>query len=104
MRGERREGKGYPSNKNPCYGPTFVHRIEKNADQDDENNTTRIYEHDQFTRSVVAVCCLSLTVVVDMTFTHEGNKTYFDGLVNFEKMVSIGKTVQLFNSYYLNTL
>ena len=23
-----------------------------------------------------------------MTFTHEGNKTYFDGLVNFEKMVS----------------
>ena len=25
----------------------------------------------------------------DMTFTHEGNKTYFDGLVNFEKMVSI---------------
>ena len=24
----------------------------------------------------------------DMTFTHEGNKTYFDGLVNFEKMVS----------------
>jgi len=31
--------------------------------------------------------------VVDMTFTHEGNKTYFDGLVNFEKMVSISKTV-----------
>jgi len=24
-----------------------------------------------------------------MTFTHEGNKTYFDGLVNFEKMVSL---------------
>jgi len=23
-----------------------------------------------------------------MTFTHDGNKTYFDGLVNFEKMVS----------------
>ena len=22
-----------------------------------------------------------------MTFTHEGNKTHFDGLVNFEKMV-----------------
>ena len=23
----------------------------------------------------------------DLTFTHDGNKTYFDGLVNFEKMV-----------------
>lgn len=23
----------------------------------------------------------------DLTFTHEGNKTYFGGLVNFEKMV-----------------
>uniref|UniRef100_A0A914RR01 Ras-GEF domain-containing protein n=1 Tax=Parascaris equorum TaxID=6256 RepID=A0A914RR01_PAREQ len=23
----------------------------------------------------------------DLTFTHEGNKTYFAGLVNFEKMV-----------------
>lgn len=26
--------------------------------------------------------------IVDLTFTHDGNKTYFDGLVNFEKMVS----------------
>ena len=25
----------------------------------------------------------------DMTFTNEGNKTHFDGLVNFEKMVNI---------------
>lgn len=25
----------------------------------------------------------------DMTFTHEGNKTFIDGLVNFEKMVSL---------------
>lgn len=24
----------------------------------------------------------------DMTFTHEGNKTFVDSLVNFEKMVS----------------
>lgn len=24
-----------------------------------------------------------------MTFTHEGNKTFVDGLVNFEKMVSV---------------
>lgn len=24
----------------------------------------------------------------DLTFTHEGNKTYFAGLINFEKMVS----------------
>ena len=23
-----------------------------------------------------------------MTFTHEGNKTFFNGLVNFEKMVN----------------
>jgi len=33
--------------------------------------------------------------VTDMTFTHEGNKTYyFDRLVNFEKMVRISKTAQ----------
>ena len=31
---------------------------------------------------------LSSISISDMTFTHEGNKTYFDGLVNFEKMVS----------------
>lgn len=24
----------------------------------------------------------------DLTFIHEGNKTYYNGLVNFEKMVS----------------
>lgn len=28
------------------------------------------------------------TSLTDMTFTHEGNKTYTDSLVNFEKMVS----------------
>jgi len=40
---------------------------------------------------------------VDMTFTHEGNKTYFDGLVNFEKMVSRYIYVPLilvYNLYY----
>lgn len=26
-----------------------------------------------------------------MTFTHEGNKTFIDNLVNFEKMVRIAK-------------
>nr|XP_006822120.1 PREDICTED: rap guanine nucleotide exchange factor 4-like [Saccoglossus kowalevskii] len=30
----------------------------------------------------------------DMTFTHEGNKTYFDGLVNFEKMHMIATTIR----------
>ncbi|XP_052795915.1 rap guanine nucleotide exchange factor 4-like isoform X2 [Mya arenaria] len=30
----------------------------------------------------------------DMTFTHEGNKTYFDGLVNFEKMHMIAQTLK----------
>lgn len=28
------------------------------------------------------------SLLSDMTFTHEGNKTFIDGLVNFEKMVS----------------
>ena len=28
-------------------------------------------------------------LVLDMTFTNEGNKTQFDELVNFEKMVSL---------------
>lgn len=27
-------------------------------------------------------------VFTDMTFTHEGNKTFIDNMVNFEKMVS----------------
>ncbi|XP_072028678.1 rap guanine nucleotide exchange factor 4-like isoform X2 [Amphiura filiformis] len=31
----------------------------------------------------------------DMTFTHEGNKTYFDGLVNFEKMHMIASTIRI---------
>jgi len=35
----------------------------------------------------------------DMTFTHEGNKTYFDGLVNFEKMVSVIVTVARAHSH-----
>lgn len=26
-------------------------------------------------------------ILKDLTFIHEGNKTYFNGLVNFEKMV-----------------
>ena len=30
----------------------------------------------------------------DLTFTHEGNKTYFDGLVNFEKMHMIAQTMR----------
>ncbi|XP_025095168.1 rap guanine nucleotide exchange factor 4-like isoform X2 [Pomacea canaliculata] len=30
----------------------------------------------------------------DMTFTHDGNKTYFDNLVNFEKMHMIAQTLR----------
>uniref|UniRef100_A0A8C5Q4U0 Rap guanine nucleotide exchange factor 4 n=1 Tax=Leptobrachium leishanense TaxID=445787 RepID=A0A8C5Q4U0_9ANUR len=33
-------------------------------------------------------------LIKDMTFTHDGNKTYIDGLVNFEKMRMIGNTVR----------
>ncbi|CAG2191617.1 EPAC2 [Mytilus edulis] len=33
----------------------------------------------------------------DLTFTHEGNKTYFDGLVNFEKMHMIAQTMRTVN-------
>ncbi|XP_038078021.1 rap guanine nucleotide exchange factor 4-like isoform X2 [Patiria miniata] len=32
--------------------------------------------------------------IKDMSFTHEGNKTYFDGLVNFEKMHMIASTIR----------
>lgn len=32
-------------------------------------------------------CITCYTVLPDMTFTHEGNKTFIDNLVNFEKMV-----------------
>lgn len=39
-------------------------------------------------------------LLLDMTFTNEGNKTQFDELVNFEKMVSLYylTTSSLFNS------
>lgn len=30
----------------------------------------------------------------DMTFSHEGNKTYMEGLLNFEKMVSSGASTR----------
>ncbi|XP_036426352.1 rap guanine nucleotide exchange factor 4-like isoform X1 [Colossoma macropomum] len=33
-------------------------------------------------------------LIKDMTFTHEGNKTFVDGLVNFEKMRLIANTVR----------
>ena len=33
----------------------------------------------------------------DMTFTHEGNKTYTDGLVNFEKMHMLAETIRTMN-------
>jgi Rap guanine nucleotide exchange factor 4 len=35
----------------------------------------------------------------DMTFTHEGNKTYFDGLVNFEKMHMIAQTLRAVRNF-----
>uniref|UniRef100_A0A672TCM0 Rap guanine nucleotide exchange factor 4-like n=1 Tax=Sinocyclocheilus grahami TaxID=75366 RepID=A0A672TCM0_SINGR len=35
-------------------------------------------------------------LIKDMTFTHEGNKTFIDGLVNFEKMVSSLVVLTLF--------
>ncbi|XP_071956083.1 rap guanine nucleotide exchange factor 4-like isoform X2 [Antedon mediterranea] len=31
----------------------------------------------------------------DMTFAHEGNKTFFDGLINFEKMHMIASTIRV---------
>uniref|UniRef100_A0A8C9VFD7 Rap guanine nucleotide exchange factor 4 n=1 Tax=Scleropages formosus TaxID=113540 RepID=A0A8C9VFD7_SCLFO len=34
-------------------------------------------------------------LIKDMTFTHEGNKTFIDSLVNFEKMRMIAKTVRI---------
>ncbi|XP_068602549.1 rap guanine nucleotide exchange factor 4 [Brachionichthys hirsutus] len=34
-------------------------------------------------------------LIKDMTFTHEGNKTFIDNLVNFEKMRMIANTVKL---------
>lgn len=34
-----------------------------------------------------ALVSLDLVFLPDMTFTHEGNKTFIDNLVNFEKMV-----------------
>jgi len=33
-------------------------------------------------------------ILKDMTFTHEGNKTYADGLVNFEKMHMLAQTIR----------
>uniref|UniRef100_T1JAB1 Rap guanine nucleotide exchange factor 4 n=1 Tax=Strigamia maritima TaxID=126957 RepID=T1JAB1_STRMM len=33
-------------------------------------------------------------LIKDMTFTHEGNKTYYEGLVNFEKMHMLAQTLR----------
>lgn len=37
-------------------------------------------------------CLTSISALSDMTFSHEGNKTFIDRLVNFEKMVSLQGT------------
>lgn len=34
-------------------------------------------------------------ILKDMTFTHEGNKTYTDGLVSFEKMHMLAQTIRI---------
>jgi len=34
------------------------------------------------------------SIIIDMTFTHEGNKTCLDGLVNFEKMHMLAQTTR----------
>ncbi|XP_007546540.1 rap guanine nucleotide exchange factor 4 isoform X2 [Poecilia formosa] len=42
-------------------------------------------------------------MIKDMTFTHEGNKTFIDNLVNFEKMRMIAKTVKTVRYYRSQT-
>jgi len=37
---------------------------------------------------ILIVCVKEYFVYLDTTFISEGNETYIDGLVNFEKMVS----------------
>lgn len=49
------------------------------------------YLSDDFLWSKKHGCLTRLTVLPDMTFAHEGNKTFVDNLVNFEKMVSFRK-------------
>ena len=41
-----------------------------------------------FLRLVRSAYYYDLCRLSDMTFMHEGNQTYFENLVNFEKMVS----------------
>lgn len=50
------------------------------------------------------------TYFLDTTFINEGNETYIDGLVNFEKMVStlllrssVAKCIQLYLYCYVHT-
>lgn len=49
-----------------------------------------IYEVIKLKRTIIVCYCLisDFIFLSDMTFTHEGNKTFVDSLVNFEKMVS----------------
>ena len=42
-----------------------------------------------FQSSLLASNINFFPLFIDMTFTNEGNKTHFDDLVNFEKMVSL---------------
>lgn len=55
------------------------------------------------TRILASLKCLtSPSALSDMTFTHEGNKTFTDRLVNFEKMVSLQGTYFSISETVLN--
>jgi hypothetical protein len=43
---------------------------------------------------LISVTRINYCIVLDMTFTHDGNKTYVEGLINFEKMHMLAQTMR----------
>uniref|UniRef100_A0A8C8A3G0 Rap guanine nucleotide exchange factor 4a n=1 Tax=Oryzias sinensis TaxID=183150 RepID=A0A8C8A3G0_9TELE len=75
-----------PSKFKKCYG-----EFENLMDPSRNHRSYRLI----FSKLEPPVIPFMPLLIKDMTFTHEGNKTFIDNLVNFEKMRMIAKTVKI---------
>uniref|UniRef100_A0A8C8E3G3 Rap guanine nucleotide exchange factor 4a n=1 Tax=Oryzias sinensis TaxID=183150 RepID=A0A8C8E3G3_9TELE len=79
-----------PSKFKKCYG-----EFENLMDPSRNHRSYRLI----FSKLEPPVIPFMPLLIKDMTFTHEGNKTFIDNLVNFEKMRMIAKTVKIVRYY-----
>lgn len=74
-----------------CQTGASHHSFHASADQ----RSRLVRQQDDLLLSNQPCCMNCFTFLPDMTFTQEGNKTFVDNLVNFEKMVRF-RTYRLF--------